>query len=53
MVGLLAGTEYPEGTGQMEKGDRLVLLTAGVPARKDPATTISRSWSGAAPLNQP
>ena len=35
MVGLLAGTKYPEGTGQMEKGDRL-LFTDGVPETTDP-----------------
>jgi sigma-B regulation protein RsbU (phosphoserine phosphatase) len=36
MVGLLAGTKYPAGTGQLEKGDRLVLFTDGVPEATDP-----------------
>ena len=36
MVGLLAGTKYPEGTGHLEKGDRLVLFTDGVPEATDP-----------------
>jgi len=35
MVGLLAGTKYPEGTGHLEKGDRLVLFTDGVPEATD------------------